>query len=108
MLASFPQVTGQETCYTFVDADWYPWKRHECQCPSIDIFKGKITAKILRLRFLLQIIKRLAQQFRRIILLRFGLVAFRFHSGRTRKLFIFMLSDLADVTMTPKTSIMYL
>ena len=52
--------------------------------------------------------KRLAQKLRRIILLLFGLVTFRFHFGKTRKLMIFMVFGFWDVTMTPKTNIICL
>ena len=54
------------------------------------------------------IIKRIGQKLRRIILLQFGLVNFRFHFRKTPKVIIFMFfSDLADVSMAPKTNLIY-
>ena len=42
---------------------------------------------------------------RRIILLHFGLVTFRFHFGKTRQVFILGILWLLDVTMTPKNQL---
>ena len=50
------------------------------------------------------IVKQLAQKLRRIILLHFGLVTFWFHLGKTRQVILLGFSDLADVTMAPKTN----
>ena len=47
--------------------------------------------------------KRYGQKLRRIILLRFGLITFRFGYGRDRKPFIFMISGFLDVAISPKT-----
>ena len=59
--------------------------------------------------FLLKIyIKRIAGKHRRSILLRFGLVTFNNHFRKTPTTLIFMVSDLVDVTLTPKTNIIYL
>ena len=52
--------------------------------------------------------RRIAQKLRGIILLLFGLVAFRFHSGRDRKPPMFMIWGFSDVSMTPKTNHVYL
>ena len=38
----------------------------------------------------------------------FWLITFRFHFSKTRKPVIFMISELLDVSMTPKTNIIYL
>ena len=54
--------------------------------------------------FTANVMKRIAGKLRRIILLHSGLITFRIHFRRTRKPFMFMVSDLADVTMTPKTN----
>ena len=54
--------------------------------------------------FIVNIEKRIARKLSRIILLHFGLVAFRFHFGRTRKFSFSWFADLADVTMTPKAN----
>ena len=48
--------------------------------------------------------KGVAQELRRIILLHFGLVTFRLHFGKPDKSYFSWLSDLAGVTMTPKTN----
>ena len=48
--------------------------------------------------------KRWAQKLCRIILLHFGLVTFRIHFKTTRRLRIFMFSDLVGLTMTPQTN----
>ena len=52
--------------------------------------------------------KRVARKLHRIILLHFGLVTFRFHSGRTLKPLMFMISDLVDVSMTHNTNVIHL
>ena len=52
--------------------------------------------------------KRVAQKLRIIILLHFGLITFRIHFGKTPNPSFSCFSDLADVTMTPKTNIIYL
>ena len=52
-------------------------------------------------------IQRIAQRLRRNILLHFGLGTFRIHFRETRKPLIFMVSDLLDEAMTPKTNYMW-
>ena len=52
--------------------------------------------------------KRIAIKLRRISLLHFVLVTFRFHYGESRKPLIFMISGFSDVSMTHKTNIIYL
>ena len=42
---------------------------------------------------------------RRIILLHFGLVFFRFAHGRDRKPLMFMIAGFLDVSLSPKTNI---
>ena len=44
---------------------------------------------------------RVARKFRRIILLYFGLITFRFHFGKAWKPFVFMIFGFLDVFMTP-------
>ena len=58
--------------------------------------------------FLVHLWKRYLQKLCRIILLHLGLVTFRSGYGRDRKPFIFMISGFSDVSMTPKTHIVYL
>ena len=48
------------------------------------------------------------QKLRRIRLLHCGLVTFRFHHGRDRKPLMFETSGFLNVSMTPKTNIIYL
>ena len=53
---------------------------------------------------IVNIIERIAQKLRRIILLHFGLVTFRIHVGKISENLAFLcFSDLADVTMIPNT-----
>ena len=54
--------------------------------------------------FIVSFKKRVPQKLRRIILRHFGLVTFRFHSGKTRKRFIFMVVGSPEVSMTPETN----
>ena len=54
------------------------------------------------------LVKRIARKLRRIILLHFGLVTFRFHYWKTLKSLIFMISGFLGVTMCSKTNIVYL
>ena len=51
--------------------------------------------------------KRYGQKLRRIILLPFGLVTFRFGYWRDRKPIIFMISGFLDVSLSPKTNMIY-
>ena len=44
---------------------------------------------------------------RTIILSHFGLVTFGFHYGRTPKPIMFMIFGFLDVSMTPKTNMIY-
>ena len=54
--------------------------------------------------FLVNMIKRIAGKLRRIILLHFGLVTFRFHYGEPpEKIVLAMISGFLDVFMTPQT-----
>ena len=57
---------------------------------------------------MVNIMKRIAQKLRRIILLHLGLVTFRCHYGRTRKPLMFMIWGFLNVSTTPKTNIIYL
>ena len=50
------------------------------------------------------IIRRIGQQLRIIILLHFGLVVFRFHYWKTLKPFIFIIFGFSDVSMSPETN----
>ena len=52
--------------------------------------------------------KRIARKFRWIILLHLGVATFRFHFGKTLKPLVFMIVGFSDVSMTPKTDIIYL
>ena len=54
--------------------------------------------------FTANIIKRIARELRRIILLHFGLIFVWIHYWKNRKPFISWSQDLADVTMTLKTN----
>ena len=47
------------------------------------------------------------RKLREIILLHFGLVAFRFHYGRDRTSIICMIWGFSDVSMTPKSNAFY-
>ena len=49
--------------------------------------------------------KRLAQELRRIILLHFGLVSFRIHSGKTLKPFIFMILGPRGLDHDPQNQV---
>ena len=69
---------------------------------------GKSTAKIIRRLFamfghlfLVSLWKRYGQKLRRIILLQFGLVTFRFVYGRDRKPIVSMISGFLDVSLSP-------
>ena len=53
------------------------------------------------------IMKRIARKLRRIFLLRFGLVTFRFHDGEDLKPLIFIISAFRDVSLSPKTNIIH-
>ena len=52
-------------------------------------------------------IKRIAKKLRRVILLHLGFATFRFHHGRTRKPFIFMMFGSLDVSMGPETNMIH-
>ena len=54
--------------------------------------------------YIVNFMKRVAQNLRRVILLHFGLVIARFHSEKTRKLIMFMMFGFLDVSMIPKTN----
>ena len=54
--------------------------------------------------FTVNIFNRIAQKLRIIILLHFGLIFVWIDFGKTRQVIVFMVSDLADATMTPKTN----
>ena len=59
--------------------------------------------------FMVTIWKRYGQKLRKIIRLHLGLLTFlRFHYGRTLKPFIFMDFGFSDVSLRPKTNIIYL
>ena len=58
--------------------------------------------------FIVSSLKRITRKLRRNILLHFGLITFRFHYWKALKPLIFMISDLVDVSMTPKTNIICL
>ena len=60
--------------------------------------------EVWRAIFIVNFEKRVAQKLRRIILLHFGLVTFRIHFGRTRKPLVFVILDLVDMSMAPKTN----
>ena len=53
-------------------------------------------------------IEKVARTLRIIVLLHFGLVAFRILFWKPRKVFICIFPDLADVTIIPQTNIIYL
>ena len=57
---------------------------------------------------IVNIMKRIIREVRIIILLYFGLVTFRIHYWKSLKPLISWFSDLADVTMSPKTNMIYL
>ena len=57
--------------------------------------------------FTVKVFKRLAQKLRRIILLHFRLMTFRFHYGRSLKHDNCMIL-FSDVSMTPQTNMIYL
>ena len=57
---------------------------------------------------MLNTIKGIAGKLRRIILLQYGLVTFRFAYMRTLKPFSFMISAFLDMSLSPKTNIIYL
>ena len=54
--------------------------------------------------FIVNIMKRIGQKLRIIILLHFGLITFRFHYRRSRTTLIFMILKFSDASMTPQTS----
>ena len=54
--------------------------------------------------FIINLEKRGAQKLGRIILLHFGLVPLRFHFGKVRKPFVFMIFGLLEVSMIPQTN----
>ena len=58
--------------------------------------------------FTVSIMKRIAQKLRRSILRHLGLVTFRFHYWRIMKPLIRMIWGFSDVSMTPRTNIIYL
>ena len=58
--------------------------------------------------FMVNMWKRIPQRLRGVILLHFGLVTFRFHYGRTPKPLMIMIFGFLDVSMTPKTNMIYL
>ena len=53
-------------------------------------------------------IQRISRKRHRVILLPLGLVNFRFHYDKTLKPIIFMISGFSNVSMTPKSNIIYL
>ena len=57
--------------------------------------------------FMVNLWNRYAKKLRNIILLRFELITFRFAYTRTRKSLISMISGLSDVSVSPKTNIIY-
>ena len=81
-------------------------------CFSISKNHTRIIGKSLEHHFSVFIygkfMERCDQKLRRIILLHFGLVTFRFHHGSPLKPFIFMISGFSDVSMTPQTNYFYL
>ena len=54
--------------------------------------------------FIVDFKKNPARKLRITILLHFGLIAFRFHFGTTRKSLMFMVFGFLDVSMTPTTN----
>ena len=54
-----------------------------------------------------QLLKRYAQKLRRIILLQFELITFRFAHGRTLKPLIPMISEFLDVSLRPQTNYVF-
>ena len=54
--------------------------------------------------FIVNIIERIAQKLRRILLLHLGLVTFRIHFTKDRPPPIFMVFGFSDVSTTPKTN----
>ena len=57
---------------------------------------------------MVNIMERIARKLRRIILLRFGLVTFRFHYWKTFKPLICMISGFSGVFLSPQTNYVYL
>ena len=55
--------------------------------------------------YTVNIIKRIARKLRRIILLHFGQVTFRFDYWKTLKPLMFMIWGFSDVPMTPKNQV---
>ena len=51
--------------------------------------------------FIVNVMKRIAVKLRRMILLQFGLVTFRFHDGGTLNHLILMISGFSDVSLSP-------
>ena len=68
-----------------------------------------ITACLCHFPFILivNIIKRIVKKLRIIILFHLGFETFRFHYGRTRKPFIFMMFGSLDVSMGPETNMIH-
>ena len=58
--------------------------------------------------FMVNLRKRYGQKLRRIILLHFWLITFRFGDGRDRKPLMVMISGFSDVSPSPKTNIICL
>ena len=77
------------------------------------VTKAKITQQTPRdvsafsCHFYSRILTRYGQQLRRIILLHFGLVTFRFASGSARKPSISKISRFLDVSLSPNTNNLY-
>ena len=58
--------------------------------------------------FMANLLKRYGKKLRSIILLHLGIVTFRFAYGKDRKPIISMISAFLDVSLSPKTNIVYL
>ena len=69
---------------------------------------GQIRFWGLEAIFIINFKKRVAQKLRRIILLHYGLVTFRFRFGKIEKSSLSWFSDLADATMTSQTDYYWL
>ena len=107
-LASGPQCS---TCFNlivlFLAISWThkkimrkPKRNHR---KNIQEFLGHVW-----ISFKVNIWKRIAQQLRLCVLLHLGLVTFRFHVGEIRKPIILMFFGSLDVSMAPKTNMIYL
>ena len=56
---------------------------------------------------MVHLIERISQKLHRIILLHFGLVTVRFPHGKTQQLINFTFFGYSDVSMTPKTNVIF-